>query len=110
MYLPLVGLTETIKILESFHAPLISSLYAKQTKGVMFLRIEDTDHKREIENGPESIVEDFKNLEIDFDEGYSFGGEYGPYLQSERKDIYQAFANFGKMLYYIYGYCPVAKR
>ena len=48
---------------------LISSLYAKQTKGVMFLRIEDTDHKREIENGPESIVEDFKNLEIDFDEG-----------------------------------------
>ena len=71
---------------------LISSLYAKQTKGIMFLRIEDTDHKREIENGPESIVEDFKNLEIDFDEGYSFGGEYGPYLQSERKDIYQAFA------------------
>lgn len=66
--------------------------YANNSKGIAFLRIEDTDHNREIENGVESIVEDLKNLNIKYDEGYSIGGIYGPYLQSERKDIYQAFA------------------
>ena len=71
---------------------LTSLVYANQSKGILFLRIEDTDQKREIEDGVNQIVRDFKNLEIDFDEGYSFGGEYGPYLQSERKDIYQAYA------------------
>ena len=71
---------------------LTSYVYAKETNGILYLRIEDTDHKREIENGVQLLVQDFKNLEIDFNEGYSFGGEYGPYLQSERKDIYQAYA------------------
>lgn len=71
---------------------LTSLVYAKQTNGILYLRIEDTDHKREIEDGPNQIVKDFKNLDINFDEGYSFGGEYGPYLQSERGDIYRAYA------------------
>ena len=65
---------------------------AKQTNGVCFLRIEDTDGKRTIENGIQGIINDFKNLGITFDEGEGFGGNYGPYLQSERKDIYQAYA------------------
>lgn len=65
---------------------------AKQTNGVCFLRIEDTDGKRTIENGVQGIINDFKSLGITFDEGQGFGGEYGPYLQSERKDIYQAYA------------------
>lgn len=71
---------------------LTSLVYAKQTNGILYLRIEDTDHKREIEDGPNQIVKDFINLDIEFDEGYSFGGEYGPYLQSERGDIYKAYA------------------
>lgn len=65
---------------------------AKQTNGICFLRIEDTDGKRTVENGVQGIIDDFKNLGITFDEGEGFGGEYGPYLQSERKDIYQAYA------------------
>lgn len=71
---------------------LTSLVYAKQSNGILYLRIEDTDHKREIEDGPNQIVKDFQNLDINFDEGYSFGGEYGPYLQSERGDIYRAYA------------------
>ena len=65
---------------------------AKQTNGICILRIEDTDGKRTIENGVQGIIDDFKNLGINFDEGIGFGGEYGPYIQSERKDIYQAYA------------------
>ena len=65
---------------------------AKQTNGICFLRIEDTDGKRTVENGVQGIIDDFKNLGITFDEGEGFGGKYGPYLQSERKDIYQAYA------------------
>jgi len=65
---------------------------AKQTNGVSFLRIEDTDGKRTVENGVQGIIDDLKKLNIIFDEGEGFGGEYGPYIQSERKDIYQAYA------------------
>lgn len=65
---------------------------AKQTKGICYLRIEDTDGKRTVENGVQGIIDDFKSLDITFDEGQGFGGNYGPYIQSERKDIYQAYA------------------
>lgn len=65
---------------------------AKQTNGIAYLRIEDTDQKREVENGIQGIIDDFKSLGISFDEGEGFGGEYGPYVQSERGDIYKAFA------------------
>ena len=65
---------------------------ARQTEGVVFLRIEDTDQKREVENGVEGIISDFNNLNIFFDEGPTQGGSYGPYIQSERKEIYQSFA------------------
>lgn len=65
---------------------------AHQSGGVVYLRIEDTDQKREVENGIEGIIKDFDNLKIYFDEGPSMGGEYGPYIQSERRDIYQSFA------------------
>lgn len=66
--------------------------FAHQTGGVAYLRIEDTDQKREVENGIEGIIKDFTDLNIKWDEGPSYGGEYGPYIQSERKDIYQAYA------------------
>ena len=76
----------------SLYASFADLQLAKQTKGVCILRIEDTDGKRTVENGVQGIIDDFKNLGITFDEGMGFGGEYGPYLQSERKDIYQAYA------------------
>ena len=65
---------------------------ARQTGGVVYLRIEDTDQKREIEDGITGIIHDFDNLKIYFDEGPTQGGDYGPYIQSKRKEIYQSFA------------------
>ena len=76
----------------SLYASFADLQFAKQTNGICILRIEDTDGKRTVENGVQGIIDDFKNLNITFDEGMGFGGNYGPYLQSERKDIYQAYA------------------
>ena len=74
----------------------IASKMAKQSSGVFFLRIEDTDKKREIENGVTGIIKDLKNYGIKIDEGMisenEWIGEYGPYIQSKRKEIYQTFA------------------
>lgn len=74
----------------------IASKMAKQTNGVFFLRIEDTDQKREVEDAVGGIIRDLKNYGIKIDEGMTseeeWIGEYGPYIQSKRKDIYQAFA------------------
>lgn len=79
----------------SLLASFISSKAAKDTNGVFYLRIEDTDQKREVENGIEGIVADLKNFEINIDEGALSRtesiGNYGPYIQSERKEIYHAF-------------------
>ncbi|HNR53355.1 MAG TPA: glutamate--tRNA ligase [Candidatus Dojkabacteria bacterium] len=75
---------------------MINTIIAKQTKGVSILRIEDTDKNREIENGVMTIVEGLRNFGIDFDEGMigdnQSKGEYGPYIQSKRLDIYKVFA------------------
>lgn len=67
-------------------------VFAHQTNGVCYLRIEDTDGKRTVENGVQGILDDFKNLGISFDEDPEKGGKYAPYIQSERGDIYKAFA------------------
>ncbi|MBQ2872464.1 MAG: glutamate--tRNA ligase [Bacilli bacterium] len=79
----------------SLLASFIERKAAKDTNGVFYLRIEDTDQKREVENGIEGIVTDLKNFKIDIDEGALSRtesiGNYGPYIQSERKEIYQAF-------------------
>lgn len=75
---------------------IIDRKLAKQTDGVFILRIEDTDQKREIENGVLQIVNGLKDFGIVPDEGVISEneeiGEYGPYKQSERKDIYQSYA------------------
>ena len=69
---------------------------AKQTNGVFFLRVEDTDQKREVENGVTGIIESLKDFGLTPDEGMINEteeiGDYGPYKQSLRKDIYQAYA------------------
>ncbi len=75
----------------SLYASFVDLQMAKQSNGVVMLRIEDTDQKREVENGIEGIINDFNNLNIKFDEGPSYGGNYGPYVQSERGDIYRAY-------------------
>ena len=80
----------------ALYSAFIASKMAKQTNGVFFLRIEDTDKKREIENGVTGIIKDLKNYGIKIDEGMisetEWIGEYGPYIQSQRKEIYQTFA------------------
>ena len=77
---------------------IIGRTLAKQTKGVFILRIEDTDQKRQIENGVVQIVDALKDFNIEFDEGMinetEEKGNYGPYKQSARKDIYQAYAKY----------------
>ena len=82
----------------SLLASFISSKAAKDTNGVFYLRIEDTDQKREVENGIEGIVNDLKNFKISINEGALSRtesiGEYGPYIQSERKEIYHAFIKY----------------
>ena len=67
------------------------SVFAKQTNGVFFLRIEDTDQKRSVENGVEGIFNDLDAFEIIPDESTKVGGNYGPYIQSERTEIYQTY-------------------
>ncbi|MDD6223429.1 MAG: glutamate--tRNA ligase [bacterium] len=68
----------------------------KDSKGVFYLRIEDTDGKRSIENGVQGIIDDLKNFEIKIDEGPVSEteeiGKYGPYTQSQRKEIYHTYA------------------
>ena len=79
----------------SMLAALMERKAAKDTNGVFYLRIEDTDQKREVENGIEGIVKDLNDFKIRIDEGALSKtesiGNYGPYIQSERKEIYQAF-------------------
>jgi len=75
---------------------IIDKKLAKQSNGVFILRIEDTDQKREIENGTGQIVSSLQDFGIEPDEGMisenEEKGSYGPYKQSQRKDIYQAYA------------------
>ncbi len=67
-------------------------LIAKQSGGKFILRIEDTDRSRYVEGATDLIVETLKWLGLDWDEGIIVGGEHGPYYQSERRDIYHAYA------------------
>ena len=70
---------------------LYNYLFAKQHGGDLIFRIEDTDSNRFVPGAEEYIIESFKWLGIQFDEGVSFGGDYGPYRQSERRDIYKKY-------------------
>lgn len=70
---------------------LYNYLFARQHGGDLIFRIEDTDSNRFVEGAEEYILESFRWLGIKFDEGVSFGGEHGPYRQSERRDIYKKY-------------------
>lgn len=81
--------------LGSARTALYDYLIARKTGGRFILRIEDTDVKRYMPGAEEELIEGLHWLGLDFDEGPGIGGEYGPYRQSERKDIYQ---EYGKKL------------
>ena len=76
----------------------IARKLATQTDGVFFLRVEDTDQKREVENGITGIVQALNDFGIVPDEGMvseiEGKGNYGPYRQSQRKEIYQSYAKY----------------
>jgi glutamyl-tRNA synthetase len=71
---------------------IFSYLLARHTGGQFILRIEDTDRKRYVEGSLEAIMDSLRWLGIDWDEGPEVGGPYGPYLQSERLDLYKKYA------------------
>ena len=72
---------------------LFNYLFAKKHKGTFILRIEDTDKKRFVEGAEQYIINSLKWCNIIFDEGVGVGGEYQPYRQSERKEIYKKYAD-----------------
>jgi nondiscriminating glutamyl-tRNA synthetase len=72
---------------------LFNYLFARNQGGKFIIRIEDTDKKRNIAGGEESQLKYLKWLGMDWDESVDVGGEYGPYRQSERNDIYQTYYN-----------------
>ena len=79
----------------TLYTGLICVQLARQTQGVSILRIEDTDKKREVEGAVDFTIDGFETFGVEFDEGVGRGlvdrGDYGPYRQSERKEIYQAY-------------------
>lgn len=78
------------------YAALINERLAHQSEGIFYLRIEDTDQKREVEGAIQDTIETMHNFGMEFDEGQTgeetSKGNYGPYRQSKRKEIYHAFA------------------
>lgn len=70
---------------------LYNYLFAKRHGGELILRIEDTDSQRFVPGAEEYIIKSLEWLGIKFDEGVSYGGNYGPYRQSERRDIYRVY-------------------
>jgi len=77
---------------------IVAKVVSQKTGGVFFLRVEDTDQKREVENGVTDIVESLRSFDMQPDEGMINDkeeiGEYGPYKQSLRREIYQAYAKY----------------
>lgn len=78
--------------LGSARTALYDFLLARKTGGQFILRIEDTDQKRYVEGAEKELLDGLQWLGLDWDEGPDKGGEFGPYRQSERKDIYQKYA------------------
>lgn len=72
---------------------LYNYLFARKHGGDFVFRIEDTDSNRFVPGAEEYIIESFKWMGIEFDEGVGIGGEFGPYRQSERRDIYRKYVD-----------------
>lgn len=74
------------------YTALFDWIYARRTGGQFILRIEDTDQDRFVPNSVEDMMQSLRWLGLDWDEGPDIGGPHGPYVQSERKDIYGKYA------------------
>jgi glutamyl-tRNA synthetase len=70
---------------------LFNWLFAKHNSGTFILRVDDTDVKRSTDESLNNIIDSFRWLGIDFDEGFGIGGDFGPYAQSERLDVYSEY-------------------
>jgi nondiscriminating glutamyl-tRNA synthetase len=79
--------------LGSLRTALFNYLFAKHNGGKFILRIEDTDQSRKVEGAVESLISKLNEIGLNFDEGPEVGGEYGPYFQSERLDIYKKYCD-----------------
>ncbi|HEX2787882.1 MAG TPA: glutamate--tRNA ligase [Ignavibacteria bacterium] len=77
----------------SLRTALFNYLFAKKHNGKLIIRIEDTDRTRFVEGSIENLVKVLSDLGIDYDEGPMWGGDYGPYFQSERLDIYKKYCD-----------------
>ncbi|MBO4886981.1 MAG: glutamate--tRNA ligase [Firmicutes bacterium] len=80
--------------LGNLYGAMVDERLAHQSGGIFYLRIEDTDRKRLVENGVETILKVFHKFGLEFDEGATLEGDwgnYGPYTQSERASIYQTY-------------------
>lgn len=75
-----------------YRTALFSWLLARHTGGQFLLRIEDTDTARTVPGAVEAVIEGFKWLGLELDEGPEVGGPYGPYFQTQRRDLYLAYA------------------
>ena len=71
---------------------LFAFLVAKQSNGKFILRLEDTDQKREVPGSAEHLISSLKAIGIAYDEGPDIGGDFGPYIQSQRLDHYKKWA------------------
>ena len=78
--------------LGNLRSALYTYLYAKKHNGKFILRIEDTDQSRYVEGAVDVIYNTLKDIGMDWDEGPDVGGDYGPYVQSERKNLYLPYA------------------
>ena len=76
----------------SVRTALFAFLVARQNNGSFILRLEDTDKAREVEGSREHLIKSLKALNLAYDEGPDIGGNYAPYVQSERLDIYRRYA------------------
>jgi len=72
---------------------LFNYLFARSKGGTFVLRIEDTDQKRSIPGAVENLTSTLKSVGLHYDEGPDIGGDYGPYVQSERTDLYRKYVN-----------------
>ena len=75
----------------SLRTALYNYLYAKKTGGEFILRIEDTDRSRYVEGAVENLIETLQAVGLECDEGPDKGGDFGPYFQSKRTDIYKKY-------------------
>ena len=75
----------------SLRTALYNYLYARKTGGKFILRIEDTDRSRYVEGAVENLIETLQAVGLDYDEGPDKGGDFGPYFQSQRNDIYKKY-------------------